>query len=111
VRRRARGPLIPWPNRLRDGHYGFDGADYQAALTEPDKHNAIHGLLRRRPCQLTRHDPDRVTLATTLHPMQGYPFTLDVQIGGWTRPIRSSRSTPPTLARPTGAAVAWASNR
>lgn len=40
-------PLIPWPNRLCDGRYSFDGSDYQLALTEPDKHNAIHGLLRR----------------------------------------------------------------
>ncbi len=39
----ARGlPLIPWPNRLEDGAYTFDGTDYQVPLTEPDKHNAIH---------------------------------------------------------------------
>jgi aldose 1-epimerase len=73
-------PLIPWPNRLRDGRYRFDGSDYQLALTEPEKHNAIHGLLRWRPWQPVRHEVDRVIMATTLHPMQGYPFTLDVQI-------------------------------
>ena len=39
-------PLIPWPNRLADGRYRFDGADYQVALTEPEKRNAIHGLMR-----------------------------------------------------------------
>jgi len=37
--------LIPWPNRLADGRYRFDGIDYQVPLTEPEKHNAIHGLL------------------------------------------------------------------
>ena len=43
----ARGqPLIPWPNRLRDGVYEFDGERYQLALSEPAKHNAIHGLVR-----------------------------------------------------------------
>jgi aldose 1-epimerase len=42
-------PLIPWPNRLADGRYAFDGTDYQAAITEPDKHNAIHGFLQWRP--------------------------------------------------------------
>ena len=41
-------PLIPWPNRLADGRYQFDGTDFQTALTEPDKHNAIHGFLRWR---------------------------------------------------------------
>src|SRR5690242_14655366 len=35
----ARGlPLVPWPNRLEDGVYEFDGARYQVPLTEPDKH-------------------------------------------------------------------------
>src|SRR3974390_3279144 len=43
--------LIPWPNRLADGSFRFDGADYQVALTEPDKHNAIHGFLRWRAWQ------------------------------------------------------------
>jgi aldose 1-epimerase len=32
-------PLIPWPNRLADGLYRFDGVQYQAALSEPEKHN------------------------------------------------------------------------
>jgi aldose 1-epimerase len=73
-------PLIPWPNRLRDGRYGFDGTDYQLALTEPEKNNAIHGLLRWRPWQAVAHEADHVVMATTLHPMQGYPFTLDVRI-------------------------------
>ncbi|MGI8451517.1 MAG: hypothetical protein ACR2MP_30900 [Streptosporangiaceae bacterium] len=41
----ARGlPLIPWPNRIEDGAYRFDGTGYQVPLTEPDAHNAIHGL-------------------------------------------------------------------
>jgi aldose 1-epimerase len=41
-------PLMPWPNRLADGRYNFEGTDHQLALTEPAKHNAIHGLLRWR---------------------------------------------------------------
>ena len=73
-------PLIPWPNRLADGRYTFDGTGYQTALTEPDKHNAIHGFLRWRPWQAVEHLDHRVTMVTTLFPMQGYPFTLDVRI-------------------------------
>lgn len=72
--------LIPWPNRLADGRYRFEGVDHQVALTEPEKHNAIHGFLRWRSWRSIRHDPDQVTLATTLFPLQGYPFILDVQI-------------------------------
>src|SRR6476620_9275361 len=38
--------LVPWPNRIADGRYVFDGVEHQLSLTEPAKHNAIHGLLR-----------------------------------------------------------------
>jgi len=73
-------PLIPWPNRLGDGRYTFDGTDYQVALTEPDKNNAIHGFLRWRSWQPVEQGPDRVVMATRLHPLQGYPFTVDVEV-------------------------------
>lgn len=75
----ARGaPLVPWPNRLGDGRYTFDGTDYQVALTEPDKHNAIHGFLRWRNWTAQEHGPARVVMGTVLHPLMGYPFTLAV---------------------------------
>src|SRR5207237_9874776 len=73
-------PLIPWPNRLADGRYRFDGRDYQVALTEPAKGNAIHGFLRWRPWRATRHEADRVVMAATLFPCTGYPFLLDVSV-------------------------------
>jgi aldose 1-epimerase len=73
-------PLIPWPNRLADGRYSFEGTDYQVSLTEPDKHNAIHGFLRWRPWQPVEQADDRITMAATLFPLKGYPFTLEVQI-------------------------------
>ena len=38
--------LLPWPNRVRDGRYAFGGAEHQLALTEPERHNALHGLVR-----------------------------------------------------------------
>ena len=28
--------LIPWPNRLEDGRYEFDGREHQLPLTEPE---------------------------------------------------------------------------
>ena len=71
-------PLIPWPNRLADGKYSFDGVDHQVDLTEPEKHNAIHGFLRWRSWNAVDRGPDFVTMAIRLHPMSGYPFTLDV---------------------------------
>ena len=38
--------LVPWPNRLQDGCYEFDGRRHQLPLTEPELSNAIHGLVR-----------------------------------------------------------------
>ena len=38
--------LIPWPNRLQDGSYEFEGRRHQLPLTEPEHSNAIHGLVR-----------------------------------------------------------------
>jgi aldose 1-epimerase len=77
----ARGQtLIPWPNRLRDGTYRFDGRDHQLALSEPAKHNAIHGLVRWANWSVAEQDEHRVAMAYTLHPQSGWPFTLDLHI-------------------------------
>lgn len=73
-------PLIPWPNRLGDGRYTFEGTDYQVALTEPEKRNAIHGFLHWRPWRPLRQCENRLVMGATLYPLQGYPFLLDVQI-------------------------------
>ena len=73
-------PLIPWPNRLADGRYRFDGVDHQVALTEPDKHNAIHGFLRWRPWRAIERGDARVVMGARLYPLTGYPFALEVRV-------------------------------
>jgi aldose 1-epimerase len=72
--------LAPWPNRLADGRYSFDGAERQLALTEPGKGNAIHGLLRWRPWRALEQGPERVLVAARIHPEPGYPFDLEVRV-------------------------------
>jgi galactose mutarotase-like enzyme len=77
----ARGQaLIPWPNRLRDGSYRFDGEELQLPLTEPGSHNAIHGLVRWEPWTAGDRAPGRVRMEHVLHPRDGYPFTLQLAI-------------------------------
>lgn len=77
----ARGtPLIPWPNRLEDGSYEFSGERFQVDLSEPEKNNAIHGLLRWCAWDAVEHKPDRVTMGIRLHPSPGYPHRLDVAV-------------------------------
>ena len=73
-------PLIPWPNRLGDGRYSFDGTEYRVSLSEPEKSNAIHGFLRWRSWTAREIAADRVVMGITLHPLKGYPFTLDVEV-------------------------------
>lgn len=73
-------PLIPWPNRLADGRYTFDGEEYQVGLTEPAKHNAIHGFMLWRPWQAIDEGPESVTMSAVLYPQPGYPFTLDLRV-------------------------------
>jgi aldose 1-epimerase len=77
----ARGhPLIPWPNRLRDGRYRFAGAEHQLALTEPAQGNAIHGLVRWANWRAIERSADRVVMAHTLHPREGWPFALQLAL-------------------------------
>jgi aldose 1-epimerase len=78
---RARGQsLIPWPNRLRDGAYSFGGQSHQLPLSEPEKGNAIHGLVRFANWTIAERDPHRVRMAHVLYPQPGYPFTLNLSI-------------------------------
>ncbi len=77
----ARGqPLIPWPNRLRDGQYTWDGQTHQTPLSEPDKGNAIHGFLRFANWTCLGQRTSAVHLGQVLHPRPGYPFTLAVRL-------------------------------
>jgi aldose 1-epimerase len=72
--------LLPWPNRLRDGRYEFDGEPHQVALTEPLRHNALHGLAAWVPSTLVEHAPACVTLRCRIFPSPGYPFRLDTLV-------------------------------
>jgi aldose 1-epimerase len=71
--------LVPWPNRIRDGKYTFAGVSEQLALTEPDLHNACHGLTRWLPWQAVKVAPDRITLSYELMPQPGYPWPLELR--------------------------------
>jgi len=72
--------LIPWPNRIRDGRYTFDGTTHQLPLTEPARHNASHGLARYVPWVLVDHKADSVTNRIRIHPQPGWPGTLESTI-------------------------------
>ncbi|MCL2543039.1 MAG: aldose 1-epimerase family protein [Nocardioidaceae bacterium] len=72
--------LMPWPNRIRDGRYTFDGREQQLALTEPKRGNASHGLVRWAAWSVVAREQDRVELGYRLPAQTGYPWTLDLRI-------------------------------
>jgi aldose 1-epimerase len=72
--------LAPWPNRLGDGRYEFSGRQAQAALDEPERGNAIHGLVRWSPWRLEAQAQNVVVVACPVRPTPGYPFSLDLRI-------------------------------
>jgi aldose 1-epimerase len=77
----ARGmPLIPWPNRLHQGRYSWDGRQYQTPINEIEKKNALHGYTRWLNWQLFADGPDTAVASLRLHPQDGYPFILDLSI-------------------------------
>jgi aldose 1-epimerase len=73
--------LAPWPNRIADGRYTFAGQSQQLDLTEPDRLNALHGLVIWEPWQVDTLDEDSVRLTHRLWPHPGYPFVLDLEVG------------------------------
>ncbi len=72
--------LIPWPNRLEDGSYEWDGRRHQLPLTEPEHGNAIHGLVRGERWSLAAQEPGRAVVEYRLEPQPGYPFSLALAI-------------------------------
>jgi aldose 1-epimerase len=72
--------LAPWPNRLRDGRYEFEGISAQVPLDEPHRSNAIHGLVRWVPWSVVERDGASITLGYLLHPQPAYPFRLALEM-------------------------------
>lgn len=72
--------LVPWPNRIRDGRYSFDGADLQLAISEPKFGNASHGLLRFGTYEPIEQSDERLVLGADVVPQTGYPFHLRTRV-------------------------------
>ncbi|MFL6161253.1 MAG: aldose 1-epimerase family protein [Jatrophihabitantaceae bacterium] len=72
--------LVPWPNRIRDGRYRFEGVDYQLPLTEPASLNASHGLMRWVRWQCLEHGAASVLMGADVVPQTGYPFEIQLRL-------------------------------
>ncbi|QDZ15658.1 aldose 1-epimerase family protein [Humibacter ginsenosidimutans] len=72
--------LAPWPNRIVDGRYTFDGVEQQVALTEPALNNALHGLVAWLDFAVRDRGDDFVQLAASIQAQQGYPHRVDLEV-------------------------------
>ena len=72
--------LMPWPNRLGDGRFVWNDVGLQTALTEPENHNAIHGLVRWASWTVAEEASHRVRMENRLYPQPGWPWILDLAV-------------------------------
>lgn len=101
--------LAPWPNRVADARYRFDGEDRQLDVSEPAKGNAIHGLVRWAPWRPEQRAADRVVLSHRLFPQPGYPhhllLTAEYRVGDSGLEVTVSARNTGTRAAPYGYAA------
>lgn len=71
--------LAPWPNRVVDGQYELEGTRYRLALTEPERHHALHGLVAWLDFEPVVVAADHVTLAATIVAQTAYPWTVRIE--------------------------------
>ncbi|MET1088827.1 MAG: aldose 1-epimerase family protein [Arthrobacter sp.] len=66
----------PWPNRMRDGTYAFDGVEYRVPVNEPERGSALHGFAFALDWTLESGNESSVALSCVVGPVEGYPFAL-----------------------------------
>ena len=69
--------LAPWPNRVRDARWTWRDQPQQLDVTEPERENALHGLLRFTDYEVRERSDDAVTLGAVIYPQHGWPFLLE----------------------------------
>lgn len=72
--------LLPWPNRTKDARWTFQGQQQQLEVTEPERGNAIHGLVRHREWRLLEHAESSITFEIDIVDEPGWPVPLNVRV-------------------------------
>ncbi len=71
--------LAPWPNRVRDGRWSWEGREHLLPISERTTGNALHGLACWQDWQVGARSAESVILHTTLPAQPGYPFRLELE--------------------------------
>jgi aldose 1-epimerase len=72
--------LVPWPNRVADARWTYRGKPQLLDITDLANGHATHGLLRNTAYRPVSGQDRSLTLAASIYPQHGYPFTLDTQV-------------------------------
>lgn len=72
--------LAPWPNRVIDGAYSWQGQDQQLEITEPERGHALHGLVIDTAFEIAEHRADFAQLRTVIEPSAGYPYRVQLVV-------------------------------
>lgn len=74
--------LIPFPGRIKNGQFQFDGADYQLERNDKDGPNAIHGYMRTMIWEITSQTECAIALSAILPQgsHSGYPWSLEAAV-------------------------------
>lgn len=89
--------LYPFPSRIRQGIYPFDGQVYALPMNEASRNNAMHGLVHPQPFRVVRQEttPEQALLSLQydhIDPIPGYPFPFSLTV--------TYTLTPPPADRP-----------
>lgn len=76
--------LIPFPGRIGDGRYAFEGRHLQLECNDKEGPNAIHGFVRSLPWHVQEARANKATFEIQLdadtYAQRGYPFSLAVSV-------------------------------
>ena len=77
--------LIPFPNRIEDGKYSFNGKEYQLPINKPDENHAIHGFIWNKNLALRNKEiRDKYASVKFVYiydgSLPGYPFKTEILI-------------------------------
>ena len=72
--------LAPWPNRITEATYTWNGERMDVPRNEIETGAALHGLVSWTDWTVVHSDSDSATMSTFLPPQYGYPFALDLSV-------------------------------
>lgn len=102
--------LAPFPNRISDGKYEFEGVKYSLPINKADEHNAIHGFVSNNTFELlSSKETDsgyELVLQSNSGITEGYPFPFKIVVTyifkGFSLSVKTEISNTGTKQMPIG---------